>query len=170
MSAINPPKGVRTCHCGRPTLPGMETCETHSNTGPLIAALKVADRDKRHAQAELEDLQAYVKEQEEPRVFLPKGVDPWEGKCDPGCRGWGIFNKNLEIQRCDQCKRFRSDEDAAKFVQLWEKAEPMLYRLFQEYVRFQMEWDCLGNEALFVELNNLLVELETYNESREQTS
>ena len=31
-------------------------------------------------------------------------------------RGWGVFNGN-EIQRCDWCKKYESDEDAAEAVE-----------------------------------------------------
>lgn len=36
-------------------------------------------------------------------------------ECDHGCPGWAWFNEG-EIQRCDTCKRFDSDEEAAKHV------------------------------------------------------
>jgi hypothetical protein len=40
-----------------------------------------------------------------------------ERECEePGCPGWDIFNERFEIQSCDCCKRFESDEDAAKHV------------------------------------------------------
>lgn len=35
--------------------------------------------------------------------------------CEPGCPGWGIYNLN-EIQRCDLCNRWYSDEEAADYV------------------------------------------------------
>lgn len=48
-------------------------------------------------------------------------------RCDPDCLGWAVFN-DTEIQRCDDCGRFETDEDAAEHVetsyrQLLEAAE-----------------------------------------------
>jgi hypothetical protein len=36
-------------------------------------------------------------------------------KCDEGCPGWGVFNA-MQVQRCDVCGRFDSDEEAAAYV------------------------------------------------------
>lgn len=36
--------------------------------------------------------------------------------CDPGCPGWGVFNENGEIQRCDECNRFADDDEAIQHV------------------------------------------------------
>lgn len=33
--------------------------------------------------------------------------------CSEGCRGWVIDD---EVQRCDECNRFESDEEAQAFV------------------------------------------------------
>lgn len=42
-----------------------------------------------------------------------KGLNPV--RCDPGCPGWGVFN-GTEIQRCDTCQRFKSDDEAIAYV------------------------------------------------------
>ena len=42
---------------------------------------------------------------------------PPKKECDPGCKGWDVFNDNFEIQVCGSCNRFESDEDAARHVQ-----------------------------------------------------
>ena len=36
--------------------------------------------------------------------------------CSPGCPGWGVFNENGEIQRCDECNRFADDDEAIQHV------------------------------------------------------
>lgn len=46
-------------------------------------------------------------------------MDTWE-KCHPACLGWDIFNGH-EIQRCDACNRFASDEDAIDHVERMAK-------------------------------------------------
>jgi len=37
-------------------------------------------------------------------------------KCSPDCPGWGVFNDTNEIQRCESCARFDSDEEAVSHV------------------------------------------------------
>jgi hypothetical protein len=40
--------------------------------------------------------------------------------CRSDCPGWGVYNGN-EIQRCDSCNKFSSDEDAVNHVLAVEK-------------------------------------------------
>ena len=35
--------------------------------------------------------------------------------CAPGCPGWGVFN-GIEIQKCDACARFATDDEAIAHV------------------------------------------------------
>lgn len=35
--------------------------------------------------------------------------------CSEGCPGWGWFNGS-EVQRCDECRRFESDDAAAEHI------------------------------------------------------
>jgi hypothetical protein len=54
-----------------------------------------------------------------PLQISPQGVNQCE--CDDAwCPGWGIFYRDVDgvydIQRCDTCKRFASDEDAFNYV------------------------------------------------------
>lgn len=37
-------------------------------------------------------------------------------RCDGPCPGWGVFN-DAEIQRCDQCGVFESDDEAREHVE-----------------------------------------------------
>lgn len=46
--------------------------------------------------------------------FPPLSIDV---RCDFACPGVAIFNGS-EVQRCDECKRFPSDDEAIEFVQL----------------------------------------------------
>ena len=45
-------------------------------------------------------------------------------RCDFACPGVAIFNGS-EIQRCDECKRFPSDDEAIQFVQLTLQAQAL---------------------------------------------
>lgn len=47
--------------------------------------------------------------------FPPPRTRPSPRACDNGrwCRGWAIFNGD-EVQRCDVCKRYRSDDGAVR--------------------------------------------------------
>lgn len=46
----------------------------------------------------------------------PKEPDLNENECEgEGCPGWAVFNER-EIERCDLCERFQSDEDAIAHV------------------------------------------------------
>ena len=41
----------------------------------------------------------------------------WESRCDnPRCQGVVIDRPTLTIQACDDCKRFKSDEEAAEWL------------------------------------------------------
>lgn len=42
--------------------------------------------------------------------------------CDKDCQGWAVYNGN-EIQRCDICGRFGSDEEAVNHVRKLERLE-----------------------------------------------
>lgn len=122
--------------CDLTAAPYSECCYEHSSKRALATSVTYLDRGKRHLQAELDDLKAYIEEEEKKtmndRGPDPKDFDPWNDKCDPGCRGWDIFNESLEIQRCDQCKRFIDDHHAAMFVRRWQKAEPLLWKIRAE--------------------------------------
>jgi hypothetical protein len=39
----------------------------------------------------------------------------WQPCCDE-CPGVALFNENFEVQRCDECGRFKSDAEAAEWV------------------------------------------------------
>ena len=45
-------------------------------------------------------------------------------RCDFACPGVAIFNGS-EIQRCDECKRFPSDNEAIDFVRLTLQAQAL---------------------------------------------
>lgn len=45
-------------------------------------------------------------------------------RCDFACPGVAIFNGS-EVQRCDECKRFPSDDEAIAFVQLTLQAQAL---------------------------------------------
>lgn len=40
---------------------------------------------------------------------------------DPRCLGWDIFDAGgvFELQRCDECKKFRTDDEAAHAAITW---------------------------------------------------
>ncbi|NIR28715.1 MAG: hypothetical protein GWN84_05245 [Gammaproteobacteria bacterium] len=46
----------------------------------------------------------------------------WEGeRCSDGCPGWGVFDigarpPGVEVERCDCCDRFATDEEAEDYV------------------------------------------------------
>ena len=61
------------------------------------------------------DLKALV------RKFPPLSI---HDRCDFACPGLAIFNGS-EVQRCDECKRFPSDDEAIAFVQLTLKAQAL---------------------------------------------
>lgn len=42
---------------------------------------------------------------------------------DPGCRGWMVEAETGEVERCDLCKRFETDDDAAEAYCLAEGLE-----------------------------------------------
>jgi len=43
-------------------------------------------------------------------------------RCDPDCDGWGVFDcdggedPRIEIERCDDCARFKDDDEARAHV------------------------------------------------------
>ena len=55
------------------------------------------------------------------RKFPPLRI---HDRCDFACPGVAIFNGS-EIQRCDECKRFPSDDEAIDFVQLTLQAQAL---------------------------------------------
>ena len=46
---------------------------------------------------------------EDPRAFFD------HESCDPGCPGWALMN-DREIQRCDSCEVFETDDAAIEYV------------------------------------------------------
>jgi hypothetical protein len=40
--------------------------------------------------------------------------------CSPGCPGWVLNEEDYGIEKCDACKRFKSDDEAADYVRALE--------------------------------------------------
>jgi hypothetical protein len=56
--------------------------------------------------------------------------------CDDWCPGWGVFHVNrwpgIEIERCDECNLYWSDDEATVAVCEWiEEVRPLLVQLAQ---------------------------------------
>lgn len=66
--------------------------------------------------------------------------------CDPGCPGWAVFETNRglgqEIECCDLCKRFPSDEAATSYV-MHKLGEEMMRRHESEIEREEKEEEAL---------------------------
>ena len=50
-------------------------------------------------------------ETESPLEGIMSDEKKWE-PCSEGCKGWLHFDDPLEIERCDECGRFKTDEEA----------------------------------------------------------
>ena len=53
-------KKCRLSSCDLSALPYCECCHEHATRRELVTAVTYLDRDKRHLQAELDDLNAYI--------------------------------------------------------------------------------------------------------------
>ena len=53
--------------------------------------------------------------------------------CDPGCRGWDLFdsNRGWQVQRCDSCARFEDDIAAIDYVLNHEEDRKLLIQRLQ---------------------------------------
>jgi hypothetical protein len=50
------------------------------------------------------------------RLRLPLNRKP----CSRGCPGWMLEESSFRIEKCDACKRFKSDEEAVNYVRALE--------------------------------------------------
>ena len=71
------------------------------------------------------DCEDHVSHTDEVETQIP--ASGWENgeRCHPECLGWAVFN-DAEIQRCDECARFASDEEAIAHVEALERLERQL--------------------------------------------
>lgn len=60
-----------------------------------------------------------------------------QNECDDLCPGWAVFNGN-EIQRCDNCQRFKSDEEAIAYVRALEAFD--VSRHYMEQAKAPPDW------------------------------
>ena len=55
---------------------------------------------------------------------------------DPRCPGWLVNAETFQIERCDNCRQFESDEDAAKHVQkIWDRELEFKYQDYPKFIR-----------------------------------
>lgn len=60
-------------------------------------------------------------------MTVPPKDPSWtpETACSPGCIGWFVDDRNA-IVRCDECRRFDDDDEAARHVLLHEPSGRLL--------------------------------------------
>lgn len=103
----------------------------------------------------------------QPAQRLPSYASLNGNECDDkGCPGWGVFYRDdrgtFEIERCDNCKRFESDDEALAYVYLLESDD--VARHLRHYGQPYHEW--LKDN---IQMPRLLAELYAHMEVSEDT-
>ena len=96
---------------------GVTPCVVNSKSEPTDEEMKAALEDIGEELSDFDEEREYLE-----AVLVGPAKEPELNRkeCDgPFCPGWGIFNNN-EIQRCDVCARFRSDEEAVAYAKSLE--------------------------------------------------
>ena len=74
--------------------------------------------------------------------------------CRPVCKGWAWFSSNgsdqdLHIEKCDECGRFETDEDAQKFAYIEINSKPAMIEMMKHYSdaeQLTAAWVLLGKK------------------------